>query len=341
MSNRFPLRFDFPSVSRSWHAGLVLTWVLFPACGPSQLTGHPGSETPDMAVYHCPASGDCDKDGYTVAKGDCNDNDPTIHPGAMEVCFDHIDQNCDGIPDELCDDDMDGYAIKAGGKLPGSDCNDADPTINPGAYEVPTNGRDDNCDGVIDEPVPSCDLMLNQDPKADGLAYANAMDLCQPWLKDATFNKFADIHAKKILPRFGYKYKPQAGQSFALFSTGYATIDEKDPFGALYISYQPGTAFQGMEPNPLPITSHNICTGGVLGAPAIAEDLVALTLTIQVPTNAKGFAFKFNFFSAEYPEYVGNQYNDMFVAYLQSKKFTGNISYDANNDPVTVDSGFF
>lgn len=29
---------------------------------------------------------DTDRDGFTVTQGDCNDQDPAIHPGATEVC---------------------------------------------------------------------------------------------------------------------------------------------------------------------------------------------------------------------------------------------------------------
>jgi hypothetical protein len=38
---------------------------------------------------------DEDGDGYTVLQ-ECNDHDPTVYPGAPEVRFDGIDQDCNG-----------------------------------------------------------------------------------------------------------------------------------------------------------------------------------------------------------------------------------------------------
>jgi hypothetical protein len=40
--------------------------------------------------------------GYAAVGGDCNDNDATIYPGVAEICYDGIDQNCDGMLTDGC-----------------------------------------------------------------------------------------------------------------------------------------------------------------------------------------------------------------------------------------------
>jgi hypothetical protein len=72
---------------------------------------------------------------------DCDDDDPAVHPGAVEVAYDDVDDDCDPSNDD--DGDHDGAAL-------GEDCDDADPAVHPGAAEL-CNGRDDDCDLRVDD----------------------------------------------------------------------------------------------------------------------------------------------------------------------------------------------
>ncbi|MBI4705357.1 MAG: hypothetical protein HY744_29985 [Deltaproteobacteria bacterium] len=91
-----------------------------------------------------PASDD-DGDGYSEIQGDCNDANADIHPGAVEICDDGSDNNCNGVKDENePDGDGDGFGPCQG------DCNEADANISPAAEELPGDGIDNNCDGIVD-----------------------------------------------------------------------------------------------------------------------------------------------------------------------------------------------
>jgi len=72
----------------------VATPVLLSAC-----YGLPPCQSKDFR--------DADGDGYTTVVGycnphstasqDCDDSDPSINPGAEEICDNKVDENCDGI----------------------------------------------------------------------------------------------------------------------------------------------------------------------------------------------------------------------------------------------------
>jgi hypothetical protein len=106
--------------------------------------------------------------GYVADSSDCDDGSASTNPGASEYCDGH-DDDCDGSVDEASavdaatwyrDADSDGYGSAAsttascgapsGYVSSGSDCDDGNSTVHPGASEY-CNGRDDDCDGSTDE----------------------------------------------------------------------------------------------------------------------------------------------------------------------------------------------
>ncbi|MFN7953367.1 MAG: MopE-related protein [bacterium] len=132
---------------------------------------------------------DADGDGSSVSGGvcgalDCNDGVASIHPGATEVC-NQTDDDCDGQFDEgvtttfFRDADGDTYgnagvttqACSApGGYVANStDCNDGNPSVNPGHAEVPGNGVDDDCNPATTDCL-----------DADGDGYSPSGGSCGP-----------------------------------------------------------------------------------------------------------------------------------------------------------------
>lgn len=61
---------------------------------------------------------DSDGDGYTAvgactgSADDCNDNDASINPGAVDICGDGTDNNCNGLVDENCGPDFKTFHIR-------------------------------------------------------------------------------------------------------------------------------------------------------------------------------------------------------------------------------------
>ncbi|MBX3156553.1 MAG: putative metal-binding motif-containing protein [Deltaproteobacteria bacterium] len=108
-----------------------------------------------FAVYLGQYVTDADDDGKNafVERGDCNDHNAAVHPGATEIVGNFIDDDCDGLADEdeqnnPSDDeedrDGDGVTIKDG------DCDDTNPMVHPGMPEICGDGLDNDCDGVAD-----------------------------------------------------------------------------------------------------------------------------------------------------------------------------------------------
>ena len=62
-------------------------------------------------------SADADGDGVPWCN-DCDDTNASAHPGAPEICGNHIDDNCNGVVDENCPGEQPGYPGQPDGGAP-------------------------------------------------------------------------------------------------------------------------------------------------------------------------------------------------------------------------------
>ncbi|MEM6990018.1 MAG: choice-of-anchor L domain-containing protein [Myxococcota bacterium] len=71
-----------------------------------------------------------------------------------------------------------------------------------------------------------------------------------------------------------------------------------------------------------------------------ANDYTELRIEATVPGGANSLSYDFAFFSTEYPEYYGSGFNDMFIGWLESEAWTGNVSFDVEGNPISLNAGF-
>lgn len=147
--------------------------------GATEICGNAVDEDCDGEAQECSVGCvDGDSDGYQAKTEacpegtDCDDNNNTIHPGGTEVCGNQVDEDCDGY-DDSCDPcadvDEDGYIGKSDECPTGTDCDDKNNQVHPGAVELCESGIDENCDGTD----PACPEVC-EDGDQDG--YGNGPD---------------------------------------------------------------------------------------------------------------------------------------------------------------------
>jgi len=250
--------------------------------------------------------------GTSVKFGDCDDSNPNLSPGAAEVC-DDVDNDCDGIIDESCDEDGDGWcnihipvigfpAICPFG--PG-DCYDGSDAVNPGMLEDPSDGADNNCDGQVDEPIQCPGQCTGHSIDA----YLCALEMCfGPAIISSSFssptgdNVDSAWEAVSHFGNVGNDLAPYGGNSYGLLATGPAT-------GTSHSSDLSGG---GGAPDPYSTDGYT------------THDNVEFKVVMKAPSNALGFSIDYIFFSEEYEEYIGTSFNDKFYIFLQAPQTTGN-----------------
>jgi hypothetical protein len=294
-------------------------------CGECGVVCDPGDICKSSVCVPCDsAKQDCDDDGWLVSDGDCcdkagqcGDNPAMINPGAVELAGNAVDDNCNGdldlfdVPDTLpCDTGL--Y----------SDSNEAENYAR--ALGI--------CRTTEAEPAALAD-------KTWGLVSAV--------IERADGSPLGDLTARSIRPGFGGVTPPTLeGDSIVVLSTGIAAdaaqttpgpnggaptgfnvtnihtpqslalIDEtctsSHCISDWFLAANPPLKLPSELPTPPDCPTQSFDT------PNEAHDSVMLTLDLRAPTNVKAFTFNTYFLSAEYPEYVCSDYNDQYLALIET-----------------------
>lgn len=115
------------------------------------------------------------REGYVLDDTDCDDDDPSVHPGAAETC-DGVDNNCSGDESDAsdvlvwhADADGDGYGAADSARYAceqparylsdDTDCDDRYATVHPGADEICDDGLINDCDDDAAQVRQDCALL--------------------------------------------------------------------------------------------------------------------------------------------------------------------------------------
>jgi hypothetical protein len=247
--------------------------------------------------------------------------------------------------DPNADLDGDGFTIAQG------DCNDCTAQMNPGAFDYPGNGVDEDCNGKADDNPTDCDgnLAVDSSNPEDG---AKAIGLC----KKQNGASWGLINARwatsdnqplsnfpngdlghGILNGFGPNVHPQEGKKMLALSSGTAR-QPSDPGYQSVGGFNKG--YVNDAPPGFPKESPSCPPGSITGEP---HDSAALEVKLKVPSNAKSLAFNLDFYTYEYPDWICSEFNDFFVALLNPPPASlpdGNISFDSQGNVISVNAGF-
>lgn len=290
----------------------------------------------------------CSANERTPLDGDGANTDPKpsfskdggVEGGSQSPC-----QINRGGGDPEGDPDGDGYPMKV-------DCNECDPNVNAGAFDVPGNGVDEDCNGTADDESANCDreLALEATDPFDG---AKAIGLCKKATNDRMWGVVEakwitpdgspqeDPIGEGILTKLGVN-TPRNGSSFLALSSGTA----RAPGHADYKNVHGWRkAYTHGAPAGYPKKASSCASiedpFGPFNGFRDANDGAALFVKIRVPSNAKSFAYQQNFFTYEFPEYTCHVYNDFFVALMTPKLPSlpdGNIAFDQDGNSISVNN---
>ena len=263
--------------------------------------------------------------GYAASSTDCNDSDSTIHPDAVEVCdAADADEDCNGLADDLDpsvsasslltwhpDTDGDGYGDENSTSLScdsssglvadGTDCDDTDALIHPGATEeCDPFDVDENCNGVADDldgtTATTGMTTYSVDADGDGYGHTTSTDLaCDLSSGLSTDNSDCDDSAANVNPGA----TEDCDDTLDDDCDGYTDCDDTDCYGTVVCCED------SFEPNNACNVAASITTGTHTNLVSGAEDFYTIsvpngqTIAVSVTSHLTSTTFYLYLYSSE------------------------------------------
>jgi hypothetical protein len=155
---------------------------------------------------------------------------------------------------------------------------------------------------------------------------ARAIVANRRWIRGASFSSIPPFGDPAAISTKRLTHFPRHGRSFAILTTGDAKLADNLDFSD--------------------------ATGIENGGPSIrgSRDVTIFRITLQVPSEASCLSVRFRFLSEEFPEFIGNVYNDAFVAELDLSNWNtvskdnprivapNNFAADEEGNPISVNA---
>ena len=283
------------------------------APGQTQICPYTGPEGTDKNPPCKAGMRECREDGtWSACYGEIT---PVYEKG--DLCSNGVDDDCNGVIDEGTDVDGDGHGAC-------TDC--CDTTEQCADPKSVWDASDQTHVCKYEEIVYECDSEVAPD-SINPFDYAKAIGICPMTTEDSSSwglisatisapNGTATVHAGSngLLSAFGNVIKPKDGNLMLALTSSKLGNPITDPdYSGGTTSAAPSdwlTANGGQFP-----AAASCPTSGRTGT---VYDAVMLTLRIKTPATAKSFSFNIYFITKEYPNYICSDYNDFFIALLDS-----------------------
>ena len=200
------------------------------------------------------------------------------------------------------------------------------------------------CDDEDDDPWHALGLNCLGGPQVDGEYNGDTRSL--------------HVHAGNVGTFMPAPFPPREGEKIVIISSGIA--EDMLEAGLFMSTNVTGSVDNGAElpapilPNDVSATEDCVDNPGLVGTGDCsntingqwtqggdgAYDYAELRLHVEVPAGTFGFSYDLAMFSTEYPAYYHSQFNDMYIAWLESEAWTGNVSFDEAGNPISLNAGF-